>query len=87
MGKHLLHPEARADLIRDKAAERAQIRLSNGTWRWPYGWLVILYQENGTRRFRDAKTYEEAVLIREEEMLGDFAAVDYEKAWIVMKKT
>ena len=86
MGKHLRHPEARVDVIRAKAAERGQIRLSDGRWRWPFGWAVFFYQDDGTVRARDAKTYEEAVAIRDDEMFGDFA-MDYTKAWIVQKRS
>lgn len=92
MGKHLQHlrhPEARHDAIRAKAAERSAsaIRLSDGRWRWPFGWAVFLYQADGTIRGRDAKTYEEAIAIRDDEMLGDFAEVEYTKAWIVQKRS
>lgn len=89
MGKHLRHPEARHDVIRAKATERSAnaIRLSDGRWRWPFGWVVFLYQADGTTRGRDANSYEEAVAIRDEEMFGDFAEVEYTKAWIVQKRS
>jgi hypothetical protein len=82
---HLRHPEARADHIREQSAKRGHL-LENGSWRWPFGWVVFLYQKDGTVRGRDARTYEEAVQIRDDEMFGDFAMIDYEKAWIVMKQ-
>lgn len=75
-----VHPEKRHDAIRAKVAA-ANAKVIGSGWRWPYGWLVILREPNGTTHKRAGCTYEEAKEIRDLEMCDG----RYEVSWIEMR--
>ena len=80
MGKHLLHPEARAAIARATLDKRnAEIREKCKT---PgFGYVVVFYTAVGARHAEDARTYGEAVDLRDREM----ATGNYEKSWLIAK--
>ena len=80
MGKHLLHPEARAEQARARLEQRnAEIRERLKT---PgFGYLVLLYTTAGARRAEHARTYGEAIDLRDREMASGI----YEKSWLIQK--
>lgn len=59
------------------------MKLQGHGWHWPFGWLVVLIDPDRSKSFRNARSYEDAKRIRDEELdEGDF-----EEAWIRMKTT
>ena len=83
MSRRLHHPEARQADLRAKASRTSE-RLATNAWRWPYGWRILLWDQQGNVHRRDTAvlgSYADAVAIRDEEM----ASGDYEKAWIQLK--
>ena len=78
MSRHL-HPEARAEIIRANASKRIEeTRPKPDAFT---GYLVMLFASTGARHGRDVKTYNEAVVLRDQEMRSG----DYFKAWIFQK--
>jgi len=93
------HPEAIERQLRHNASEKSETSKDvTKSWRWPYGWLVILRGHQGSfdksasyggggsspyadKHYRDTKTYEEAVQVRDDEL----ASGRYDSAWIIMK--
>lgn len=78
--KHLRHPEAAAAAVLARAVERNET-IANRCAIPGFGYLIVLYSEGGGRHTRDSQTYDEAVIIRNEEMKSGL----YFKAWIFSK--
>lgn len=77
--KPRLHPEAKMEAI----AEKVESEPSPSSYRYIYGWLVLLWRKNGEKPFRrDVATYEEASLIVDREL---FSNPDFESASIILK--
>ena len=78
--KHLRHPEATAENARARLdAHNAAIRERLKT---PgFGYVVLLYTAAGARRAEHARTYGEAVDLRNREMASGL----YEKSWLIQK--
>jgi len=59
----MMHPEARRALLLREARERSP---APTRWRPNDGWCVILFGDDGGRRYRFASTYDAAVALRAE---------------------
>lgn len=68
--KKPLHPEEIHARLRDKSIQE----MPKTGWHWPFGWLLILWCADGTKRYRDLSskyTYADAVEARDEELEDD----------------
>lgn len=83
MPRHTVHPDAKLDAIAEKVEALREARpLPSKAWRWPYGFVLMLWEPNGTRHAYDvAGDYEDAASKRDQEM----ATGRYEKAWLFQK--
>jgi len=78
--KRPLHPEE----VHARLRERSVAEMPKVGWHWPFGWLLVLWNPDGTKRFLDISrnaTYEDAVRERDQEL--EFG--DYEGATLIRK--
>lgn len=78
--KRPLHPEEIHARLRDKSVQE----MPQTGWHWPFGWLLVLWCPDGTKRYRDLSskhTYADAVRERDAEL----AFEDYEGATLIRK--
>jgi hypothetical protein len=69
-----LHPEEVHKRLAAKSAEE----LPKTGWYWPFGWLLIVWKPDGTKRYVDvpaSATYDDAIKVRNQELEGDCEGV------------
>ena len=75
-----LHPEE----VNKRLAAKSVAEMPKTGWHWPFGWLLILWCPDGTRRYIDipaSATYADAVKERDYELAQD----DYDGATLIRK--
>lgn len=75
-----LHP----DEIEKRLAARTIAEMPKTGWHWPFGWLLILWCPDGTRRYVDipsSASYDDAIKLRTDILEGD----DYDGATLIRK--
>lgn len=66
--KNVRHPLAVEAAHQKAAAEALTRETPQKGWSWSFGWIVILADDVGAKRYRHCETYREAVIERDAEL-------------------